>query len=126
RRRSAEALTSWRPIAEGPNRNAKNLARLAEVFAGFGYRKEAIAAMADAISLEKDDFTLLMTYAELLHQDGQHDLALAQIDLASKRTSNPEEVEQILIAQIKVFQATDKLSERIDGLQKELDSGKDL
>ena len=33
--------------------------------------------MAEAISLEKDDFTLLMTYAELLHQDGQNDDALA-------------------------------------------------
>ncbi len=91
--RSEEALATWRPIAEGANRTSKNLARLAEVFAGFGYRKEAIGAMADAISLDKDDFGLLMTYAELLHQDGQFDLALAQITAASKRTSNPEEVD---------------------------------
>ena len=62
-RRLAEHRT-WRPIAEGANRTSKNLARLAEVFAGFGYRKEAIIAMADAISLDKDDFGLLMTYAE--------------------------------------------------------------
>jgi tetratricopeptide (TPR) repeat protein len=44
-KRSDEALATWRPIAEGPNRSAKNLARLAEVFAGFGYRTEAIAAL---------------------------------------------------------------------------------
>ena len=67
-KRSEEALATWRPIAEGPNRTSKNLARLAEVFAGFGYRKEAVAAMADAVSLEKDDFTLRMTYAELLRR----------------------------------------------------------
>ena len=43
-KRSEEALATWRPIAEGANRTSKNLSRLAEVFAGFGYRKEAIAA----------------------------------------------------------------------------------
>jgi tetratricopeptide (TPR) repeat protein len=122
--RSEEAIATWRPIAEGANRNAKNLARLAEVFAGFGYRKQAIDAMADAISLEKDDFTLLMTYAELLHQDEQHAKALEQIALASTRTSNPEEVEQILLAQIKVYQATDKLADEILSLEKELNEGK--
>src|SRR5205085_2567507 len=81
-KRSDEALATWRPIAEGPNRNAKNLARLAEVFAGFGYRKEAIGAMSEAVTIDRDDFTLLMTYAQLLHEDGQNDLALQQIDAA--------------------------------------------
>src|SRR6185437_10849121 len=123
--RSEEALATWRPIAEGANRNAKNLARLAEVFAGFGYRKEAIAAMADAVKLEGDDFDMLMTFAELLYQDGQHDDALKQIATASARTSNAEEVEQVLVAQIKVYQATDKLVERIESLQKELTANKD-
>src|SRR5207302_9298837 len=72
------------------------------------------------------DFTLLMTYADLLHQDGRHDDALAQIEVAGKLTSNPEEVEQVLVAQIKVFQATDKLGEKIDELQKDLDAGRDV
>ncbi len=125
-KRSQEALETWRPIAEGANRNSKNLSRLAEVFAGFGYRKEAIAAMAEAIALEKDDFTMLMTYAELLHQEGRNDDALQQVAIASKLTSNPEEVEQILLAQIKVFQATERLGDRIDELQKELDAGTEL
>lgn len=124
-KRSDEALAAWRPIAEGPNRTAKNLARLAEVFAGFGYRKEAVAAMADAISLEKDDFAMLMTYAELLHQDNRNDEALQQIAIAGKLASNPEDAEQVLVAQIKVYQATEKLGDRIDELQKELDTGKD-
>ncbi|MBN9121659.1 MAG: tetratricopeptide repeat protein, partial [Planctomycetes bacterium] len=119
-KRADEALAAWRPIAEGKNRNAKNLARLAEVFAGFGYRKEAIAAMAEAVALDKTDFTLFMTYAELLHQDGQNDLALEQIAAASKRTSNPEEVEQVLVAQIKVYQAQDKLVDQITALEKEI------
>ncbi|HSQ54318.1 MAG TPA: tetratricopeptide repeat protein, partial [Gemmata sp.] len=124
-KRSDEALATWRPIAEGANRNSKNLARLAEVFSGFGYRKEAITAMAEAIALEKDDFGMLMSYAELLHQDGQNDQALEQIELAGKRTSNPEEVEQVLLAEIKVYQATEKLADKIDELEKELAAGKD-
>ena len=124
-KRPEEALATWRPIAEGANRTSKNLARLAEVFAGFGYRKEATAAMAEAISLEKDDFTMIMTYAELLHQENSNDEALKQITLASKLASNPEEAEQVLIAQIKIFQATDALGARIDELQAELDAGAD-
>jgi tetratricopeptide (TPR) repeat protein len=124
-KRPAEAIAAWRPIADGANRTSKNLARLAEVLAGFGYRKEAVTAMADAVSLEKDDFTLLMTYAELLHQDGRHDEALRQIATAAKLTSNPEEVEQVLAAQIKVYQATEKLGEKIDELHKELSAGKE-
>jgi tetratricopeptide (TPR) repeat protein len=123
--RHEEALATWRPIAEGASRTSKNLARLAEVFAGFGYRKEAVAAMADAISLDKEDFTLLMTYAELLHQEGRNDEALAQIAVASRRTSNPEEEEQVLLAQIKVFQAAETLGDRINELQADLDAGKE-
>jgi len=124
-KRSEEALATWRPIAEGPNRTSKNLARLAEVFAGFGYRREAAAAMADAISLEKDDFGMLMTYAELLHQEGQHNEALKQIETASKLASNVEETEQILSAQIKIWQATETLGAQIDQLQAELDANQE-
>lgn len=124
-KRSEEALATWRPMAEGPNRTAKNLARLAEVFAGFGYRKEAVAALADAISLEKDDFTLLMTYADLLYQESRHDEALAQLTQATRLISSPEEAEQVLVAQIKVYQATDALGARIDALKRELDAGQD-
>ena len=123
-KKPGDALATWRPSAEGENRSGKNLARLAEVFAGFGYRKEAIDAMTQAISLEKDDFNLLTTYADLLHQEGRNEDALAQIDLAAKFTSNPDEVEQILSARIKIYQALDQLADRIDELQKDLAAGK--
>ena len=43
-KRSKEALAVWSGIAEGANKTSKNLGRLAEVFAGFGYSKEAIDA----------------------------------------------------------------------------------
>ncbi len=124
-KRPEDALATWRPIAEGANRNAKNLARLGEVFSGFGYRKEAVAAFADAVALEKDDFNLRLRYAELLHLDGRNDDALAQIDAAAKLAGNAEESESVLQAQIKVYQATDTLTARTAALQKELDADKD-
>ncbi|MCI0457302.1 MAG: tetratricopeptide repeat protein, partial [Gemmataceae bacterium] len=124
-KRSEEALATWRPIAAGANRTAKNLARLAEVLAGFGYRKEALTALADALALEKDDFNLLVKYADLLHQDERHDDALAQLDVAAKLASNAEEAETVLVQQIKIYQATETLESRITGLQKELAAGQD-
>lgn len=119
-KRPEEALATWRPIAEGPNRNAKNLARLGEVYAGFGYRKEAIRVFAEAIQLEKDDYNLIMQFADVLAQENENDEALKQLDLAAKFTSNAEEVEQILAARIKIYQAADKLNDQIDQLSKEL------
>ncbi len=124
-KRKEDALATWRPIAEGANRNAKNLARLGEVLSGFGYRKEAVAAFADAVGLEKDDFNLRLRYAELLHLDERHDDALAQLDAAAKLIGNAEEAEGVLLAQIKIYQATDTLTSRTEKLQKELDAGKD-
>src|SRR5206468_8370539 len=97
-KRKDEALAAWRPIAEGPNRTAKNLARLGEVLAGFGYRSEALATIADALSLEKDDFNLLVRYADLLHQDEKHEDALGQLESAIKLASNAEELEIVLLA----------------------------
>ena len=64
-------------------------------------------------------------YAQLLNEDGQHELALQQINAASKRTSNPEEVEQILLAEIKVYQATEKLVDQIAALEKDLTANPD-
>ena len=52
-KRSDEALATWRPMAEGANRTAKNLARLSEVLAGFGYRKEAIESLAESLKTRK-------------------------------------------------------------------------
>ena len=81
--------------------------------------------MAEAIKLEGNDFSMRMVMAEFLHADSQHDEALKEIDAAAKLVSNPEETEAILLSQIKIYQATEKLGDQIDALQKELDAGKD-
>jgi tetratricopeptide (TPR) repeat protein len=124
-KRSEEALAAWKPIADGANRNAKNLARLAEVLGGFGYIKEAIAVQADAVSLEADDFNLVLKYADLLERNEQHDAALAQLDTATRLAGNDDDRESALLAQIKIYQTTESLTARTEALQKELDAGQD-
>ena len=49
--RKDEALATWRLIASGRSRTAANVARLAEVLAGFGYLSEAIDTNAEACRL---------------------------------------------------------------------------
>ena len=55
-KRPDEAKAAWAKIALGATRNARNLARLAEVLAGFGYVKEAVPALDEAVRLEADNF----------------------------------------------------------------------
>lgn len=120
-KRSAEALATWRDIAEGKNRNAKNLARLAEVLAGFGYLKDAVKTMGEACALENDDFARQLQYADLLTQNQQYDAALGELDQAAKLAENGEEREEVLRGQIKTFETAERLSAEIDALAKQLE-----
>ena len=89
-KRPTEAVAAWGTIAEGPNRNARTLGRLAEVLAGFGYLKEAVAPLKAAIALEPDDFDLRLKLAELSHRLGQFDEAESQLAAAGK-LAEPDE-----------------------------------
>ena len=122
-KRSDEALAAWRPMAEGTNHTAKNLARLSEVLAGFGYRKEAIESLTESLKIEKDDLNRILSLADLLHEEGRHDDALGQLDTAGKLASGADEAESVLQAQLKIYQATDTLTSRTEELQKQLDAG---
>src|SRR5262249_26211905 len=124
-KRSDEALATWRPIAAGANRTAKNLGRLAEVFGGFGYLKEATETMAEAGKLEPDNFNLQGKYSELLYQAERFPDALKQLENAQKLASNDEEAEAVLQQQIKCLQGGETLEAETVALQKELDTGKD-
>jgi tetratricopeptide (TPR) repeat protein len=122
-KRSEEALETWRGIAAGDNRNAKNLARLAEVLSGFGYLDEALPVMAEACQLEDDDFGLQVKYVELLSEAQRADEALAQLAGVDKLATNAEEAEAALALRIKLYQATDDLGRQIETLTAELTGG---
>jgi tetratricopeptide (TPR) repeat protein len=124
-KRPKEALAAWGQLAAGKNRNAKSLGRLAEVLAGFGYKPEALTAIADACALDKDSFELQIKYADLLQQLERYDDALKQLDVAAKAADDAEQGEEVLDLRIKTFQASGKLADQIEALRAELDAGKD-
>jgi tetratricopeptide (TPR) repeat protein len=124
-KRADEALATWREMAAGPRRSAKNLARLSEVLAGFGYLEPALAALADASSLEKDDASLRLRTAELLHQAGRYPDALRELAAAERLASGDDEAEEVLRLEVKTLEATNELTACADTLQKELDAGRD-
>ncbi|HEV7223201.1 MAG TPA: tetratricopeptide repeat protein, partial [Pirellulales bacterium] len=124
-KRSDEALVTWRAIAAGPNRNAKNLTRLAEVLSGFGYLKEAVDTMSQACELEDDDFSRQLAYADLLGQDRRFDKALAQLEIAEKLAGNDEEHEGVLNQQIKLYEGAERLTAEIDALSGGVESNSD-
>ena len=124
-KRPKEAIATWSKMAEAPNRNAKTLGRLAEVFAGFGYKAEALAASTEAAGLDRDDFDLQIRLSELLHAAEKLDDELKQLDFAAKAASSDEQTEAVLDRQIKNFQASGTLPARSDALRKELEAGTD-
>ncbi len=125
-KRPAEAMAEWAKIAEGPNRNAKNLGRLAEVLAGFGYVKEAIAPLTEAVALDKDDFDLRMKLGELSHRLERFDDADVQLAAAAKLASKDEEKAAVLDARVKNDQAAGRIAARVEAMRRELqgDRGK--
>jgi tetratricopeptide (TPR) repeat protein len=124
-KRPDEALAAWGEIAAGPHRDAKALARLAEVLDGFGYLARSLEPSAEACKLDDDDFNLRLKYADRLHRAGRYDDALAQLDVAARLAEKEEESEAVLAAQLQAYEASGTLAAQATSLQKELDSGRD-
>lgn len=124
-KRPKDAIETWSAIAGGKNRNAKNLGRLAEVLAGFGYKKEALVPVAEACALAKDDFDLNFKYADLLQQLERFDDALKQLALAEGLADDQEQRTAVLAARIKNLQGAGRLTAEAETLQKELVAAKD-
>ena len=104
-KRPDEAKAAWAKIAEGPNRNAKTLARLSEVLAGFGYLKEALPPLTEAVALEPDSFDLQLKLAALDHRLEKYDDAETQLAAAAKLAEKDEEKDAVLEARVKNDQA---------------------
>jgi tetratricopeptide (TPR) repeat protein len=121
-KRSDEALAVWSKIAEGANRDAKNLTRLAEVLAGFGYLKQAVPPLTEAVALDPKEFNLRLKLADLLHRGERFDEVNAQLDAAESLAENDEERSAALEARVKNDLAAGKVAERVEQLRKELDA----
>ncbi|WP_425618770.1 DUF1583 domain-containing protein [Anatilimnocola sp. NA78] len=115
-KKPAEAEATWKPIAKGKNRNATNLARLAEVFASFGYLPQAIPPMQEACQLDPKDFSLHVNAAQLYAKAEKPADALAALATAEKLAQNDEEAEAVLVEQLKIYQQEDSLTKRTSDL----------
>lgn len=118
--RKDEALAIWRQMAEGKARTASNIARLAEVLAGFGYLTEAVQTHAEACKLDPKEINLQIKQADLLSQADQHEEALTQLALVQKMAANDEEREAWLQRELKELQTLDRLKGRITEVEMEL------
>jgi tetratricopeptide (TPR) repeat protein len=92
-KRPDEALTTWRQMAEGQQRTAENLNRLAEVLAQFGYLKEALPEIRTACSLDPKDFSLHLKAADLHVKAEDYATALSSLSVADKLAQSDEERE---------------------------------
>lgn len=118
--RKDDALATWRQMAEGKARTAANIARQAEVLAGFGYLDEAVETNADACRLDPKDINLQIKQVDLLSQAEKHDEALKQLAVVQKLAANDEEREAWLQRELKELQALEKLKDRIAAARAEL------
>ena len=118
-KRPEDALATWRPMAEGNQRTAANVGRLAEVLAGFGYVEEAITNYADACRLDPKDFGLHLKHVDLLARAERHDEAITQLAAVEKLVANDEEREAWLSRDLRSLQAAGKLKERIAAARRE-------
>ncbi len=121
-KRPADALATW---MGGSARSAAEKGRLGEVLAGFGYRKEALGPLAEAVTLAPDDFDLRLKLADLLVALDRPLDGLAELAVASKLGEAPEQAEAVLEREIHAYQAAKSLGQQIATLKAELDAGKD-
>ena len=122
--RSDDAKATWKQVAAGGKRNTKNLVRLAEVFHGFGYREDAVAAMTDACGLDPE-FNDRVRYSQMLREVERYEDADKQLNLARDISETQDERQMVLGERIKNLQASDKLEGAITALHNDLKADKD-
>lgn len=118
--RTQDALATWKQIAEGENRSSKNLARLAEVLSGFGYKNEAVEPIAAACELEPDHFAYRMQHGKTLLELERFDDALREYEAAKGLAESSEEKREVLTQQIVTYQLAGTLQQQIESQEKQL------
>jgi tetratricopeptide (TPR) repeat protein len=123
-KRNDEAKAVWNAMAAGKNRNAKSLTRLGEVLGGFGYKTEAIEAIAEARKLDPDSFDLRVKYAELLVEAQRFQEADAELSGTEKLADNDDQRETLLGRRIACDQAANRLGAIIETLKADVAGAK--
>lgn len=111
--RKDEAIAVWRSLVEGDLRTRKNLVRLAEVLHQFERGEEALSTMGEACDMDPT-IEERLRYGEWLRDEGQYEPALAQFALAGEMAENFDERERVFAAELKTYQASGQLDQRIE------------
>lgn len=117
-----KAKETWLSIAEPPNRSADNLARVAEVFHGFGLLDEALASISEACEVDPKDFALHMKAADYQAQAKNYDKALAMLDIAQGLATHEDQKEAEIAQRIELYQSSDQLDERTEELAAQINA----
>lgn len=121
-KRSDEALAAWKEMAAGKRATAKNLARLAEVLAGFGYLEPALVAMRDAVKADGKELSLRLQAADLYYRAEKHEESLVEVASAAALATSPEEQEQVLQKEIRALVELERLKAVVEELGRKLDA----
>lgn len=115
-KKTDEALKTWAAIAEGPQRTAENVARLAEVYNSFGYLDQAVQEIADSCKLAPKEFVLQMRSAEYHGRATKYDEALTYLDAAEKLAASDDDRDSLIRQRIEVFQSSQRMEEEVKKL----------
>ena len=90
------------------------------MLAGFGYLKDALPPLSEAVALEPDSFDLRLKLAGLNHRLEKYDDAETQLAAAAKLAEKDEEKDAVLDARVKNDQAANRVAQRVETMQREL------
>ena len=116
-KKTDDALKTWAAMAEGEQRTAENVARLAEVYNSFGYLDQAVKEIGDACKLAPKEFALQMRAAEYHMRATKYDEALTFLSAAQALAANDDERDSLIRQRIEIFQSSQKLEEEIAKLE---------
>ncbi|MFO0998996.1 MAG: DUF1583 domain-containing protein [Planctomycetaceae bacterium] len=104
-------------MAEGEQRTAENVARLAEVYNSFGYLDQAVKEISDACKLAPKEFALQMRAAEYHMRATKYDEALTFLNSAQALAASDDEKDSLIRQRVEIFQASQKLEDEIAKLE---------
>ncbi len=116
-KKTDDALKTWASIAEGQQRTAENVARLAEVYNSFGYLDQAVQEIGDACKLAPKEFVLQMRAAEYHMRAAKYVEALTFIDAAQLLAATDDEHDSLIRQRIEIFQSSQKMEEETAKLE---------
>ncbi len=121
-KKTDEALKTWSAIAEGKQRTAENVARLAEVYNSFGYLDQAVKEIAAACNLGPKEFVLQLRSAEYHARATKYDEALTFLDAAEKLAASDDDRDSLVRQRIEVFQSSQRLEDETKKLAEALNA----